>query len=517
MGESLFDLHLEDARNLKDYLHTNSSDTGFSVDAVITSPPYADLKDYGGDGQIGQQPFNTFLDDVREVFSQCYDITADDATLWMVIDEYQRDGRVIRLPSIIADALENLPGVTDCLKCNTLLQYRQNTGGYVCPDCGEIYSPLEDSWQLKEHIIWDKKRTLPWGGGGLRNVHEHILMFAKTDQYRFNVDKIRIFNTDELSKWWVGYPERFNPKGKIPGNIWEHEIPKQGQWGPKVSTHPSPLPYSLLERIIRTSTAEGDVVLDPFAGVGTTLAVADVLGRKAIGFEINEEYLDVYNEYIRHDARENLTQGPEERNGELEDTRKKIWTLRTHKYGFKLCKGLCEVHDVDTTTDLGVNTVFALVEGDTLPPEDEQSPEVSYVFALDGDAELSGPEPIQEAANHIQGGGSGGYFGLDAKFSTALSGQLLTEIGDNQWIIDSSTPLHVYVGPHHHWCVRETRVDGWLRDYGTQKWSRITRNGYPPLLSTEHIKVEDEAKSSSPPEIEMDNQLSVAEFGDRLG
>lgn len=515
MSESLSGLHLEDARNLQDYLQSLAGDSEVAIDAVITSPPYADMKDYGGDGQIGQQPFDRFLEDCREVFRQCYEVTADHATLWMVVDEYQRNGRVIRLPSDLADVLENLPGIKNCDDCKTLLHHQRNTGHYVCPECGQEHTPIEESWQLKEHIIWDKKRTLPWAGGGLRNVHEHILVFGKSDQYKFSLDQIRIFDTDELSKWWVGYPERFNPKGKIPGNIWEHEIPKQGQWGPKVSTHPSPLPYSLIERIIRASTDKGDSVLDPFAGVGTTLAVADVLGREGIGFEINEEYLDVYNEYIRHDAREKLSQDPKGRKGQLEDTRRKIWTLRAHKYGFKLCKGLREVHEVDSVGTLGVNTIFAIINEDTLPPEDRESPKVTYVFALDGDATIQDVGKVQEAADHIQGGGSGGYFGLDAEFETVLSGQLLTDIRNNDWLLESESPLYVYIGPHHHWCVRETSVDGWLRDYGTQKWAQFTRNGYPPLLSTEHIEVEDESKSSGPPEIEFDDH-SITEFADQL-
>jgi len=74
---------------------------------------------------------------------------------------------------------------------------------------------------MEDNIIWDKVRTRPWNTKGqLRNVHEYVTMFSKSDEYTYNKDAIRITDTDEFQRWWVNYPERYSPKGIVPNNVW---------------------------------------------------------------------------------------------------------------------------------------------------------------------------------------------------------------------------------------------------------------------------------------------------------
>jgi DNA modification methylase len=519
-----------DARGLEQFIreHVESPD-GF-VDAVITSPPYADLKDYGGEGQIGQQPYQDFIDDLRNVMSQCYRVSADDATLWTITDVFKRNGRVVRLPDDLADVAENLYpedinlGIEEdesdeiprdcveiCPNCGSYLRQVREFGTLECAKCGWERDPLENSWRMVDYIIWDKKRTLPWADQKLRNIHEHITVFGKSDNFKYDIDDVRINDPDELTKWWVGYPERYSPEGKIPTNIWDYPIPKQGQWGPKLSVHPSPFPLGLVERMIRMSTDEGDVVLDPFAGVGTTLAVAEALGRKAIGFELNEEYEDAYENYIRESVEDRFDGKIETQQTTME---RKIWILRIHKYAVRIYDELSEIIDVETPHQAGVTSVFTLFDPETIPPDRDQSPEGEVIFALSGGSPIEGDEQISEAAQAIRSGGSGGYYGLQGvDLRVMLAGEFAGKVGDSEESSLLNSDLHTYIGGHHHWCVGEMTPIQWVREYGTQPWRQAYfTNDYPPVLSNLHIQQRDETRSN-PPELADVGQSSVLDFG----
>lgn len=516
MSESGFGLNNADARNLKQVLDSRDDTEDISVDAIITSPPYADLKDYGGDKQIGQQKYERFIDDIRDVFRQCYDLATNEATVWIISDVFKRNNRMFRLPSDLADALEDLPNKTTCPECGGYLRKMPGSGRYECARCvndtGDPigYDAFKDSWRMQDEIIWNKKRTLPWANKQLRNVHEHIHVFSKSDDYKFDTDDIRVFDTEELSKWWVGYPERYNPGGKIPENIWEYEIPKQGQWGPKMSVHPSPFPLGLVERILRVATDEGDVVLDPFAGVGTVLAVAEQMGRNAIGFEVNEEYINVYEEFVRDKAKENLKEKTT-RTDELRETKEKIWTLRIHKYGFKVYKKLAEANGADHPDEIGVNTIIVKANQNQIPPEVDEEPEVDYIFALNGNSKIT-EEEISSAAEDIKNGGSGGYYGVDPAFSAEMAGQILTRINSGNWKMNKDNDIYVYVGGHHNWWVDDILLEAWAKYYGMNNWRRMIKNGYPPLVSNLQIQVVDESRSGKPPEVEAIDQPSVMDY-----
>jgi len=84
----------------------------------------------------------------------------------------------------------------------------------------------------------------------------------------------------------------------------------------------------------------GDVVFDPFAGIGTTLAIAEALDRKPLGFELNQEYIDYYQEHVRPTALEEVGSVQSTLQDEQSVLQKKIYTLRIHKYAYKLYREL---------------------------------------------------------------------------------------------------------------------------------------------------------------------------------
>jgi len=95
-----------------------------------------------------------------------------------------------------------------------------------------------------------------------------------------------------------------------------------------------------VERIVHLASDPGDVVFDPFAGIGTTLAIAEALDRKPLGFELNQEYIDYYQEHVRPTALEEVGSVQSTLQDEQSVLQKKIYTLRIHKYAYKLYREL---------------------------------------------------------------------------------------------------------------------------------------------------------------------------------
>lgn len=135
--------------------------------------------------------------------------------------------------------------------------------------------------------------------------HAHILYYVKDPKhYTFNADTVRV----PSARMTTYADRRANPVGKLPDDTWvlrpqesdAHFGPDQDTWFvsrvcgtfKERVAHPCQMPEAVLARIIRVATNPGDVVVDPFAGSGTTLAVAKKLGRKYLGTELSEQYAD---------------------------------------------------------------------------------------------------------------------------------------------------------------------------------------------------------------------------------
>ncbi|MFQ3573699.1 MAG: site-specific DNA-methyltransferase [Thermodesulfovibrionales bacterium] len=119
--------------------------------------------------------------------------------------------------------------------------------------------------------------------------HTHILYFTKNrNKFKFNSEAIRIPSARQL----VYNDKRANPQGKIPDDVWEFSR-VCGTFKERLGEHPCQMPESLLERIIKTSSEPGDIVLDPFGGTGTTAMVAKKLRRNYITMEISENYYEI--------------------------------------------------------------------------------------------------------------------------------------------------------------------------------------------------------------------------------
>lgn len=283
------------------------------VDVTISSPPYFDLKDYGYEGQIGYgQQYDQYLNDLKTVFENVYHCTKNNGTLWIIIDAFRRNDEVIPLPFDFSKKM------------------------------------AEIGWKLQEIIIWEKDKTVPWAHQGqMRNIFEYILFFSKSKEYTFHIDRVRDY--ENLKKWWVKYPERYNPKGKTPTGIWKFEIPTQGSWGNSYRSHFCPLPERMIEQIIKITTDENSVVLDPFAGSGTVPAVAHFMKRRYLGFELNPEYIKMFEKYITDLSAERISAYEKESATCLKQTKfqELILDLRILKYAKIILLGLQKKNNND--------------------------------------------------------------------------------------------------------------------------------------------------------------------------
>jgi len=234
-------------------------------DLIITSPPYFNVKNYENKkGQIGYgQKYDAYLKDIINIFQKCYELSLPHATFWMIMDTIRKDGVTVPLPFDINQEL-----------CNQ----------------------FSSTWRLKDVIIWNKTKNIPWNAKGrFKNHFEYIFFYTKDGEYKFNIDEVR--EILDLKKWWLTYPERYNPKGKAPSNIWEFITPIRG-WGNAYLNHFCPFPFPLVERIISISTNENDLVFDPFAGSGSVLAMSYAMNRNSVGIDINRKYKQQFEEEV---------------------------------------------------------------------------------------------------------------------------------------------------------------------------------------------------------------------------
>lgn len=213
------------------------------------------------------------------------------------------------------------------------------TGNFV--DNGEIY-PLDIYFYpyFKTHGLHLRNRIIWHFGHGLHcskrfsGRYETLLWFTKTNDYTFNLDSVRIPSKYPGKRHFKGEKKgqiSGNPKGKNPEDVWEMtldrliddwdaqiwEIPNVKNNHPEKVDHPCQFPVELVERCVLALTNEGDIVYDPFAGVGSSLIAALKNHRQAYGSELEHSYVDIGFERIQQLADDTLLTRP---------MYQKIWT-----------------------------------------------------------------------------------------------------------------------------------------------------------------------------------------------
>jgi DNA modification methylase len=165
---------------------------------------------------------------------------------------------------------------------------------------------------LNRKIIWYQPSRLAQGRLNYTNNYDLIAYFSKGKAKTYNLDDIRVAQLVELEHRLrcekvpsVTYGQfgktKFNDDGKNPGDVWgdiKQLTYKSKELISRDLLNTIQKPEKLIERIVKASSSEGDTVLDPFSGVGTTYAVCKKLKRNFIGFEINPEYVEITQKRI---------------------------------------------------------------------------------------------------------------------------------------------------------------------------------------------------------------------------
>ncbi|MEQ8602867.1 MAG: site-specific DNA-methyltransferase [Marivibrio sp.] len=172
-------------------------------------------------------------------------------------------------------------------------------GGEIFPLDIILYEKFKDhGLKLRNRIVWTFGHGLHCKNR-FSGRHETILWFTKSDDYKFNLDAVRVPSKYPNKKHFKG-PKKgqlsSNPLGKNPSDVWD--IPNV-KWNHVEKTdHPCQFPVGLVERLVLALTDEGDSVLDPYLGVGSTAVAAIKNDRNAYGCDLDQGYIDIAWERI---------------------------------------------------------------------------------------------------------------------------------------------------------------------------------------------------------------------------
>ena len=232
--------------------------------------------------------------------NDCYDqlkiIPSESITLIYLDPPYYIKKTIKNKKYEFSDNWKNINEYLDFMKYRLKEMHRvlKPTGSiYLHCDWHAIFElkPLMDEIFGKEnfrnHIIW----TYNSGGGSpKRNFskkHDDILFYSKSNNNIFNIQRLPYQSViSKKSK------ELFHPDGKMMGDSW-NDVNRLTTTAKERTGYPTQKPEKLLERIIKSSSNEGDIVLDPFCGSGTTVVVSKKLGREFIGIDKNPSAVEI--------------------------------------------------------------------------------------------------------------------------------------------------------------------------------------------------------------------------------
>ena len=228
-----------------------------SVSLMVTSPPYNIDISYGNkwkDGKLVSSKGKKYSDNLKEeeyrkmlekVINETKRVLKDDGQIWFNIKNRYNDDNMTP-PFWIMDYFQDM--------------------------------------YLKNIIIWN----FDWGGSTNKRFcsrYEYVFFFTKNKKnYTFNLEDVKIPALNYR-------PDRYKSQLKNPTDVWKMSLISGNST--ERTEHPAQYPEELIERIIKAGTNEGDLVLDPFMGSGTTAVVAKKLGRNYVGYETENDFIKI--------------------------------------------------------------------------------------------------------------------------------------------------------------------------------------------------------------------------------
>lgn len=237
-----------------------------SVQLIVTSPPYWQLKDYGTDVQIGfNDTYEQYINHLNLVWAECHRVLVEGCRLCINIgDQFAR--------SVYYGRYKVIPIHSEIIRfCETI------------------------GFDYMGSIVWQKPTNMhttggqkvmgsyPYPRGGIVKIDfEHILLFKKQGKAPAVSREVREASAMTDDEWNTFFSSHWTfPGARQDGHI-------------------AVFPEELPRRLIKMFSFVGDTVLDPFMGSGTTALAAKNLGRNSVGYEINGNYWHYYNEKVVH-------------------------------------------------------------------------------------------------------------------------------------------------------------------------------------------------------------------------
>lgn len=229
-----------------------------SMKLIVTSPPYNIGKAYER-----RTSLERYLSEQARVIAHCVRLLNPEGSIcWQIGNYIANDGEVVPLDTILYPLFK------------------------------------QHGLYLRNRIIWHFEHGLHCSKR-FSGRYETILWFTKGSQYTFNLDPVRVPSKYPGKKYFKG-PKAgqlsCNPLGKNPGDMWI--IPNVKSNHCEKTEHPCQFPIELIERLVLALTNEGDSVLDPYMGVGSSIIAAIKHGRYAYGCDIEAKYVEIAWERI---------------------------------------------------------------------------------------------------------------------------------------------------------------------------------------------------------------------------
>lgn len=240
-----------------------------SVQLVVTSPPYNLGKEYEKRLEL-----ETYLEQQAEIIRECVRAVADTGSICWQVGNYVENGSIVPLDTVLHPIF------------------------------------VDHGLQMRNRIVWHFGHGLHCTNR-FSGRYETINWFTKSDSYVFNLDPVRVPQKYPGKKHFKG-PRAgeysCNPKGKNPSDVWN--IPNVKSNHVEKTDHPCQYPVELVERLVLSLTNEGDWVVDPFLGTGTSIIAAVRHGRRGAGAELVKKYVEIAHCRIRKELKGTLRTRP---------------------------------------------------------------------------------------------------------------------------------------------------------------------------------------------------------------
>ena len=246
-----------------------------TVQTVVTSPPYWSLRDYNVDSQIGRdESLPDYVATIVQTFDRIRRVLTDDGTVWLNIgDSYTSGNRSYRAPDrkSRARAMSVRPQTPEGLKPKDLIGVPWRLA----------FALQAAGWWVRSEVIWVKPNAYPESVQDRPTLdHETVFLLSKSQNYHYDIQAVQ------------------GPNGRRLRTTWPIATDPQRQTDDYETTHPAVMPIELAQRCIKITSRPGDLVLDPYAGSGTTLVAARNLDRMWIGVELKSAFVDMIERRI---------------------------------------------------------------------------------------------------------------------------------------------------------------------------------------------------------------------------